>query len=255
MQQNFTMNGLQNLLYFPFKDSESRKRLLIASAIGFAGFIIPIVPWLLLLGYAGAIMKQIIVDNQEPHMPEWQNWGDFLTPGARVFGVNLIYSIPAFVPMILGYFVMMLPAFLSIFFQDPYSYNPDQFMGVFLLGWSGGMALFGIGMIFSIALWVILPPALSHVVAKDSFSAGFQFREWWRIWRANIGGFFIALILSGGLYMVFVLVMQIIYMTLILCIVLPFLMAFVSAYLTIIIFTLFAQAYKEGSNKLELQAA
>ena len=42
MQQNFTMNGLQTLLYFPFKDSNSRTRLLIASAIGLAGFIIPI---------------------------------------------------------------------------------------------------------------------------------------------------------------------------------------------------------------------
>ena len=255
MQQSFTMNGLQNLLYFPFKDPESRNRLLIASAIGFAGFIIPVVPWLLLLGYAGAIMKQIIAGDQEPHMPDWQNWSEFLTPGAKMFGVNLIYSIPVIIPMVLGYFVMILPVFLDIFLQSPYNYNPDKFAGIYILGPFGGMALFSIGMLFGLALWVILPPALSHVVAKDSFSAGFQFREWWKIWRANIGGFFLALILSGGLYMAWMLVMQVIYMTLILCIVLPFLLAFVSAYLTIIVFTLFAQAYKEGSIRLEIKTA
>lgn len=167
MQQSYTMDGLQNLLYFPFKDPESRKRLLIASAIGFAGFIIPIIPWLLLLGYAGAIMRQVFAGEQEPHMPDWQNWSELLTPGAKIFGVNLVYSIPVIVPMFLGYFVMMLPAFLSIFFQDPYSFEPENFSGIFLLGSFGGMALFGVGMLFVLVLWVILPPVLSHVVAKD----------------------------------------------------------------------------------------
>ncbi len=254
MQQNFTMNSLQILLYFPFKDSVSRNRLLIASAIGFASFIIPILPWLFLLGYAGAIMKQIIVDNQEPSMPDWNHWNEYLSLGGKLFGVNLIFLIPVFIPMFLGYFGMMLPAFMGMLSGDPYSYsNSDMFAGITLLFSFGGMALFGIGMIFSIALWIFLPPALAHVVAKDSFSAAFQFRDWWKIFRANIGGFFLSLVIGGGLYMILIFAMQIIYMTIILCILLPVLFAFVSAYLTIIVFTLFAQAYREGVMKLEAQ--
>jgi len=79
MQQNFTMNGLQMLLYFPFKDAESRKKLAIASAMGFASFIIPIIPYLFLLGYTGMIMRQIIVENQEPSMPDWKDWNKLLS--------------------------------------------------------------------------------------------------------------------------------------------------------------------------------
>lgn len=254
MQQSFTMNGLQALLYFPFKDTESRRRLFVASALGFAGIFIPILPWLLMLGYAGAIMKQVIVDKQEPSMPDWKNWNEHLSLGGKLFGVNLIYSIPIIIPMLLGYFGMMLPAFMGMLSGDPDSYsNSDQFLGITMLFSFGGMALFGVGMFFSIVIWVFLPPALSHVVAKDSFAAGFQFRDWWKIFRANIGGFILSMVIAGGLYMALMLVMQIIYMTIILCILLPFLLAFVGAYLTIIVFTLFAQAYREGVMKLEAQ--
>jgi hypothetical protein len=119
----------------------------------------------------------------------------------------------------------------------------------------GGMALFGIGMFFSLILWVFLPPAFAHVAAKDSFSAGFQFREWWKIFRANIGGFILSMVISGGLYMALIFAMQIIYMTIILCILLPFLMAFMSAYLSIVISVLIAQAYRDGVLKLEEQSA
>lgn len=256
MQQNFTMQGLQNLLYFPFKDAESRNRLLIASAIGFASFIIPILPSLFLLGYAGAIMKQIIVERKEPSMPEWSNWSEYLSLGTRLFGVNLIYAIPAMTPMVLGYAAIMVPAFLQALSSDPYSASSsDPFSGLFLLGTFGGLVLFGIGMLFSLILFVILPPTLSHVVARDSFAAGFQVRDWWKILRANIGGFLLSMVVAGGLYMVMMLAVQIIYMTIILCFLLPFLLAFISAYLSIILFALFAQAYREGVQKLEAQTA
>jgi Protein of unknown function (DUF4013) len=151
---------------------------------------------------------------------------------------------------------MMLPVFMEMFSGNPYSYaNSDQFLGITMLFSFGGMALFGIGMFFSIVLWVFLPPALAHVIAKDSFAAGFQFRDWWKVFRANIGGFILSMVIAGGLYMALMLVMQIIYMTIILCVLLPFLIAFISAYLTIIIFTLFAQAYREGVMRLEAQPA
>ena len=252
MQQNFTMNDLQTLLYFPFKDSNSRSRLLIASAVGLAGFIIPIVPWLFILGYAGAIMKQIIVDKQEPSMPDWKNWNEYISLGVKLFGVNIIYAIPAFIPMLFGYGAMMLPAFMDAFSRNPHTYsNPDQFLGITMLFSFGGFALFGIGMLFSIIIWIFLPPALAHVVAKDSFAAGFHFREWWKVFRANIGGFILSIVIAGGLYMVLMFVTQIIYMTIIFCILLPFLFAFISAYLSIIVFTLFAQAYSDGVMKLE----
>jgi len=252
MQQNQTLNSLQTLLYFPFKDSSSRNKLLIASALGLGSFIIPIIPWILVLGYAGAIMRQIIVDGKEASMPEWGDWNKYLSLGGKLFGVSLVYSIPVWAPMFLGYFLMILPAFLTEFLENTYRYS-DELIGFVMLFTFGGMILFGLGMFFSLIIWVFLPPAFAHAAAKDSFVAGFKIREWWKIFKANIGGFILTMVIGGGLYMVFMFAMQIIYMTLILCILLPFLMAFMSAYLSIVISVLIAQAYRDGLTKLEVQ--
>ena len=48
-----TFQELQDLLLFPVKGSEERRRLLIAGLLGFAKFIIPFIPGIFLLGYAG----------------------------------------------------------------------------------------------------------------------------------------------------------------------------------------------------------
>jgi hypothetical protein len=254
MQHSATLNSLQTLLYFPFKDSNSRNKLLIASALGLASFIIPIVPWILVLGYAGAVMRQIIVDGEEPSMPDWEDWNKHLSLGGKLFGVSLVYSIPAWLPMALGYFVMILPAFLMEFLDSSQRYSDELFGGIMLFSF-GGMALFGLGLLFSLILWLFLPPAITHTAARDSFAAGFKVREWWKIFRANLGGFFLAIIISGGLYMALAFVMQIIYMTIILCILLPFLIAFTSAYLSIVVSALLAQAYRDSVLKLEEQTA
>jgi hypothetical protein len=254
MQQNLTLNSLQTLLYFPLKDSNNRNRLFIASALGLAGFIIPIIPWILLLGYAGTIMKQVILDGEEPSMPEWENWNKYISLGGKLFGVNLIYSLPVWLPMVLGYFLMMLPAFLASFLENSYRYS-DELIGPVMLFSFGGMALFGIGMFFSLILWFFLPPAFAHTAAKDSFAAGFQIRGWWKIFRANIGGFLLTMVIAGGLYMGFMFAIQIMYMTIILCILLPFLISFMSAYLSIVIFALIGQAYRDGILKLEERSA
>ena len=252
MKQSFTLENLQALLFFPFKGPGGNKKLAIGSLITFASFIIPILPSLFLLGYAGLIMRQIIIEKKEPQMPEWQNWNEMLALGAKLFGVSFIYSFPIIIVMILGYLAMMLPVFMTGFSES--GELPPGFESVMLIGMFGGMAAFGISMLLSLLLWAILPPALSHTAAKGSFSAGFRVREWWNIFRANIGGFIVAMILAGGIYMLLIVAMQIIYMTIILCFLLPFLFSFVTAYLTIIIFTLFAQAYSEGVAKTELQA-
>jgi hypothetical protein len=241
------MNNLQDILYFPIKDSDSRKKMLIASVMSLASFIVPILPWIFVMGYAGEIMRRIIVNKEEPHMPEW-NWNEYLPLGGKLFGVYFIYAIPMMIPMFLGYFMMIIPAIL----MDPevsgrHSSFPPELM---LVGTFGGMALFGLGMLFSLLLFVILPPAMSHTAAKNSFAAGFQIREWWRVYKANFGGFILSMIIAGGLYMVLIFAIQIVYITIILCFLVPFLMSAAMTYMTIITFALFGKAYRDGEEKL-----
>jgi len=241
---------LQNLLFFPIKGSNNRNRLLVAGIIGFVRFIIPIIPGIFLLGYAGLIMQAIIHENVDPSMPEWKDWSKMFALGLKLGDAIFVYSLPALIVMLLGYASMMLPAFLQIF-SRPQSYSEvSPFTGISFLGMFGGMAFFGIGLILFVPLLLLLPPIMSHVAANNSFSAAFHFKDWWKVLRSNIGGFAVTLVLSAGLYFLMIFVFQVLYMTIILCILIPFLLAFLIAYLTIIANVLFAIAYREGSIRL-----
>lgn len=255
MMNRSTLQGLQDLLFFPLKGPEARKRLLVACLLGFAGFIVPIIPSIFLVGYGGLIMRSIIRDKVEPFMPEWKDWSGMFTLGLKLFGASFIYLLPAILVMMFGYAAMMAPAFIEAF-SHPQSYSgTSPFTGVSIISMFGGMAAFGIGLLLIIPFSLILPPMLSHVVATDSFSAAFHFRDWWQVLRSNIGGFFVALILSAGLSYLLIFAIQILYMTIVLCIVIPFVMAFITAYLSAVAYTLFALAYREGVEKLPAQTA
>ena len=68
----------------------------------------------------------------------------------------------------------------------------------------------------------------------------------------NWVGFVVVLAIMYALIMVMSFVMQILLMTFILICVLPIFMAAISMYYSVIQFAMFAQAYKDGQNKLNL---
>jgi uncharacterized membrane protein len=255
MAANFTIQSLQDLLTFPFKTSDGRKKLLIAGLLGLGSFIIPILPTLFLIGYGGLIMQRMILEKSEPFLPEWSDWNKMLKLGLKLFGVGFIYSLPALVIMIFGYLAMLVPAILTSSYSAQSNSYIDRFLGFQLFGMFGGMACFGFGLFLALALWAVLPVVLSHVAATNSFSAAFHVKDWWKILRVNLGGFLVTLILIGGLYMVMVLAAEVFYMTIILCIVIPILFAFIFAYLMIMANVLFAEAYREAVAKLAAQVA
>jgi hypothetical protein len=250
MQQRYLLGDIQDLFLFPFRDRESRNRLWIAIALTFAGFLIPILPNLLVMGYAGLIMRKMIVDKEEPSMPEWDNWSELLSLGFRLFSIVSIYILPLFLAFTGAYLLLMLPMFAPIFFISDLP-TDEAIIAPVLLGTFGGLFLFALGMLLLLPTWLFLAPGLGHAVAKDSFSAAFQFREWWGIFKANKGIFFISLLVSWGLYSLLMFAFQALYTTVVLCALVPVLFTVVGGYLSIVVFVLFAQAYREAVAKME----
>ena len=108
----------------------------------------------------------------------------------------------------------------------------------------------GIGFVLMLLLSVLLPSALGHLVAKEQFSAAFRAREWWPIFRANLSGFLLSYLLLFGAVYVFSFAIQILYLTIILCFLLPFVMAFFGTYLGFVSSALIGQAYGVGVEKV-----
>ena len=234
--------NIEQILFFPVRESESRKNFLIGTLIYFAGFIIPILPMILVMGYIARIMRQVF-NGEEPRMPAWDDWESMLRDGVYIYGVRIIYTLPLLI-LIAPIFVggMFLPLLADS------TNDPNGFIIFF------PFLLFGMLMLIifplSLAFGIIVPAAEAHTISKTEFAAGFRVREWWSIFRANLGGFviayLIALIASLGLS----LVVQVAMMTIILICILPLIFPAITLYSTLVMYAAFAQAYRDGKNKI-----
>jgi hypothetical protein len=246
-----TIDQIQYLFTFPFKDVEWKRKFLIGFLLYLAGFIIPIIPWIFVSGYIAKIIKMGIA-GKDYELPEWDDWGDLFNKGLQLMGVGFIAALPFIVLFGCGYLFMMSPAFLSGFGTSSYGddYSP---IWVFmpLLGTFGGMCAMGLGMIFSLLIGVLMPPAISHVIAEDQFSAAFRVSEWWPIFKANLGGYLIAYILIMGTAFSITFVFQLLYMTFVLCCLIPFVMSLISIYIGIVTGAIFGQTYRIGKENIE----
>ncbi len=230
-------------LLFPVKDSEARKNFLIGCAVALAGFIVPIIPYLFIFGYAARVARQIFND-EPPRMTKWDDWGTLFQDGAKIFGVRVVYSLPfliLFLPMMIASIAM------PIVLESVNSSEVDTVIAIFGLIM---FALICLITLLSLPLALIIPAAEMHTVNKNEFAAGFRFREWWGILRANLGGFIVAFAIFYAVSMALGIVMQILIATVILSCLLPFFIPALTMYSTLIMYAMIAQAYKVGKEKL-----
>jgi hypothetical protein len=234
---------LNQIFTFPFKDAEARKYFLIGCAVVLAGFVVPVIPYLVLFGYTARIAKQIFND-EAPRMIAWDDWSDMLKDGARMFGVRIIYALPILIPALS---IVTLSIALLFVTDNASSSNVDTVINIFALSMFSLTCLI---MLVSLPLALIIPAAEMHAVEKAKFAAGFRIREWWSIFRANLGGFVAAFAIYAVASMILTIALQIIMATLILSCLLPILLPAMTMYLTLVMYATIAQAYKGGKEKL-----
>lgn len=245
------MNNLQATLLFPVRDADARKQWLIASAITLAGFIVPILPTLVVMGYSIKIMRQVIHEGREPSMPKWQSndLGTLLQDGFRLWIVQLVYGLPLMLLMGCGFIAMFSGTGLLAASSD--SNIPPALGGLAMVAGIGFIMLIGI---LSLPMVIVLGAVESHVVAQGSFQAGFDVKGWWRVLRKSLVQFLLSYLLVMAVSMVLTFVIQIAMMTIVLMCLFPFLMAGYSAYLMLVMNILFAQAYADGRSALQAEA-
>jgi Protein of unknown function (DUF4013) len=235
---------LKELLYFPFKDADARKYFLIGALISISAFIVPILPYFLLTGYAVQIARQVF-KGESLRMVAWEDWGGMFKDGAMVFGVRIIYSLPILILIL----PMMVVSFALPFLASD-SGNPaaEPIFAIFMAVMALTLCLV---IPVSIASALFIPAAEMHVIEKNEFSAGFRIREWWAVFRANMGGFIAAFAIYYLVSMALAIIIQILGATLILACLIPILLPAVTFYIVLIMYVSIAQAYREGKAKLK----
>lgn len=234
---------LKEIFMFPFKDAEARKYLLVGGLVSIAAFFIPILPYLVLYGYAVIIARQVL-RGESPHMVPWEDWGGMLKDGAKLFGIRMVFTIPIL--------ILAMPLFAASFAMPFIAENMDSgsadsliaVMSIVMLG------TFCILIPISLPLTLLIPAAEMHMVDNNDFAAGFRFKEWWQIFRANLGGFIAAFGIYYIVSMALVIVVQILAATLIFACLLFILIPAMTIYLTLVMYTTIAIAYRDGKIKL-----
>ncbi len=241
----FSISPLKNLLVFPFKEKNSWTKLLIGSALVFANFIIPIIPAFFVVGYAARIARRVIDGDGELSLPEWNDWGALFAEGFKISAVSLIYSLPAILVMIFGLGSYFL-AFIALMVQSANEIVSPGIMVFYFFSLFLMMLSIALSMLFLFLQGLFSPGALMHMIHKMKFVSAFSIKEWWSLYRRNFSGFLLAFIIAFGIIQLLFLAIYLLYYTVILCFVLPFASCLISFYIVIVIFPLFAQAYKEG---------
>jgi hypothetical protein len=246
MAQSFTVQSLTTLLSFPFKDPRWKQKCLVGAALFFSGFLTLGFMTVFVLGYVYQILERIILENGEPYLPEWEDWSRLFRDGTRLVGAILVIIAPALFLFLIGFLFQMIPVFTLEFSANHYQTSSSYIPILTLVS----LIPYGLGAIISLFTGVLTPVVVGHVVATHSWTAVFRVKEWWKIFRANLGGFVICYVILLGLSFVSALPAQILYFTVILCCLAPFVLSAVSFYICLISYPLYGLTYRAAIQKL-----
>ena len=249
MNSLFATERLKALLGFPFRDPKAGQKFLIGSLLIFAQYIIPILPGIIVMGYLSQVLRRVTRGSGEATMPEWDNWGELFMDGLKVFGAIFVYSLPMILIVSVLYFLMFAPLAAVPFLAEGNSDMAGLAIVLVLIAQLFMFLMIAVMMVVYIVYIILLPPMQVHTAAKNEFGAAFQIGKWWKIFRANFSGFMIALIIIIGVYALLMIGVQILYMTLVLCFLIPFVTAPVTFYIGLITYALLGEVYRVGEEK------
>lgn len=257
MSDTLSTDALRPFFKFPFEGEGWQGRFLVGSALVLAGYFIPILPLIFVAGYALVVMRQTLA-GQAPELPAWDDWGKLTGDGFKAMVVSLAYMAPAIIVYTVG-----MGLYFGATFYLPFSAaaasDPNEALLTFPLILFGSMAVMFLSMALGILLTLLgaiaIPMATAHFVAEDRLGAAFRLRQWLRVLRADKLGYLMAWVVVAGLGTIIYFFAMIAYSTLILCVILPFILAPATFYLMLVGNALFGHTYRHSAARLPLDPA
>ncbi len=249
MAETFSTQGLKDLFSYPFRHAGWERKVVILVVLYAAGMVVPVLPWIPAVGYMAAIMRRAAAGAKDPDLPEWDDWGRLFSDGLRVGGAGLLAMLPSILLFTCGFGTYFVSMFGTISASERYGRSaempPLMFAGMMVF-----FATMACGSILSLLIAIPLPAATVHVAYKRSFRALFQVGEWWKIFRANLGGFLIGVGLLWAVSMLLQVLMNFLVWTVILCLVGFIAPLLISPYIMLLGGLLYGRIYNEALENL-----
>lgn len=242
------MQITQETLTWPFKDPEWRNKFIVGSALALASSAVPIlglVGIFAIYGYSLIVMRAVM-GGGSPALPKWDKYGELIVDGLKATLAAVGYFVPGFLAFCCAYVFL----FATIIATANASPSASAGTGVqFLLGQLGYFVLlFGGIMLFYLGT-IPTPVASGQYARTREIVSGYRLREIWAILRANLVGYLLGWAVYLGLLMALSYLLVFVYATIILCFLLPVLLAPLTFYMALLWATVFGAAYREGIEK------
>ena len=156
--------------------------LLVSTLLSFV--LVGIVGFIILMGYSVRLLQNVRDGKTHP-LPEWDQWGEDLGRGFKLFVVTFIWAIPIF--------FVMIPTMIGAAMTDGGGGGNDGvvFIGVLLI--TCGTCL---SIIYGL-LYAYLTPGITVLFAEDEkISSGLRVKEIWQWSRERVGEVLIVLLLT-----------------------------------------------------------
>lgn len=248
MSEAITTSSLKDVFKFPFQGPNWQSRFMVGAALTFANSFIPFVPLVFVYGYFLQVMRQA-AKGEDLSLPAWDDWGKLGMDGLRAILVGLVYLLPGMLVFFGGMALYMAASFAFPLLMSG-AQDESSLAVVWLMIFLASMVIMFVSMFIGSLLLMLgaipMPVAMAHFVSQDKVSAAFRVREWWPLLRANKLGYFISWVVVAGLMAILYLAIMLAYYTIILCCLIPFLLAPISFYLLLVGSALFGQTYRES---------
>ena len=170
---------------FVFEDEDWIVKILIAAGILLAGILfswliaIPLILAMALLGgYMVAVIRRVL-NGQVDGLPQWENWGDLLIDGLKVWVIGLVYALP----LIIASFCLLVPAMAL-------GDDAGAVMSILIMLASCLIIL------YSIVVTIVIPAAFAFWVASDDLGAAFRFGDILAFVRENLSTYLVTFIMT-----------------------------------------------------------
>jgi hypothetical protein len=147
-------------LTYVFDDPQWIQKMLLGALFSLASIIL--IGIFIVYGYMARLVRQVIEGVERP-LPDWNNVGDYIGEGVKLFIATLLYGAPVFILIVL---------------TIPFSIISDASNLDDAARFAGGAMSAGLGCLIGplalmMAIWV--PAALLRAMATGEFSAAFDF--------------------------------------------------------------------------------
>ena len=140
-------------------------------------------------GYWARFVRGVAAGQPRP-MPEWDDLGGIFNDGLRLVALGFACFVGLFAVVLL----IACPIGLVFGGLASVSHSGDAREALQALGGIGGFLIYGVFILLSFAMSLVLPAAAARVALKSDLAAGFDYRAIFTFIRLNIGNYLLSLV-------------------------------------------------------------